>query len=190
MLTNIGIYARVVARNTRITARSGSLKQAGLRFNSTAAKSTDITWANYFKLKKQNSVINTGASVFTGLGGGFVALSYLGNIQFDVETPIFGLDPLMVLGGAIFLGAGVGWMLGPFVGTAIFRLTNQSAMKQFRIKDKEFLSRVRANRVDPSSQSFSNPVPDYYGERIYSLKDYKQWLRDCNAFRRKAKEFV
>jgi len=149
-----------------------------------------MNWVEYLKLKKQNSIVNTGASVFTGICGGLVTLTYLGNIEIDVEKPIMGLDPIMVLGGAVILGGGFGYLLGPFLGTAIFNLQNKAVIQPFKLKDKEFMMRIKRNRVDPSSQSFSNPVPDYYGERIYSLKDYRQWLRDCNAFRRKSKEFL
>ena len=31
------------------------------------------------------------------------------------------------------------------------------------------------NRVDPSRQSVSNPVPDYYCEKVGNLKQYRQW---------------
>lgn len=161
----------------------------GIRFTSSTTK-PNINWVEFFKLKKQNNRINTTASVFTGLGGAFITLSYLGNIEIDVEKPIMGLDPFMVLGGAVILGGGFGYVLGPFLGTSVFNFRNRAILNQFKLKDGVFLQRIKRNRVDPSSQSFSNPVPDYYGERIYSLNDYKQWLRDCNAFRRKAKEFL
>lgn len=57
-------------------------------------------------------------------------------------------------------------------------------------KEKEFYQRVRRYRVDPSSQSFSNPVPDYYGEKIGSVKDYRQWLKDQRAYNKKRQSFV
>jgi mitochondrial import inner membrane translocase subunit TIM23 len=30
-------------------------------------------------------------------------------------------------------------------------------------KDKEFHRRIVKNRVNPSAQSYNNPVPDFYG---------------------------
>lgn len=162
-----------------------------IRFNSTAkATNTNMTWVDYFILKKLNNRINTIAGIITGLGGSALTLTYLGNIEIDVEKPIMGFDPLMVMGGGVILGGLVGYLVGPFMGTSVFRVLNKSKMAQYELRNKEFLKRLRENRPDPSSQSFSNPIPDYYGEKIYSLKDYKQWLRDCNAFRRKAREFV
>ena len=56
-------------------------------------------------------------------------------------------------------------------------------------REKEFLTRIRKNRVDASSQSMSNPVPDYYGEKIGSVKDYRQWLKDQRAFKLKREKF-
>ena len=32
-----------------------------------------------------------------------------------------------------------------------------------------------------------NPVPDFYGEKVVGdFKSYRRWLRDQNAYRRKA----
>ncbi|EGV65063.1 TIM23 complex component [Yamadazyma tenuis] len=161
------------------------------RFNSTSTQpSASLNWVEYFNLKKQNNRINLASSVITGALGGLLTLNYLGNIEIDVEKPIMGFDPFIVMGGAVVVGSGIGYLLGPFLGTPFFGLLNRASLNQYKIKDQLFLQRIKLKRVDPSSQSFSNPVPDYYGERIYSLNNYKQWLRDCNAFRRKSKEFL
>lgn len=159
----------------------------GTRFNSSAPT---MNWVDFFKLRKQNKRVNVVTSAFTGFGGAFATLTYLGNVEIDVEKPIMGLDPFMVMGGVVLLGGLAGYVVGPFLGTEIFNLKNKKVLAQFRAKDLLFLQRIKTYRVDPSSQSFSNPVPDYYGERIYSLENYKQWLRDCNAFRRKSREFL
>ena len=54
-----------------------------------------------------------------------------------------GFDPLMVMGGAVILGGLVGFLVGPFIGSSIFRLTNRAQLKQFELKNTEFLSRLR-----------------------------------------------
>lgn len=176
-------------RGIGINARTSGLfaARSGIRMNSTAPS---MNWVDFFKLRKQNKRINVITSTVTAFGGAFATLTYLGNIEIDVEKPIMGLDPFMVMGGVVVLGGLVGYTVGPFFGTHVFNLANRNALSQFRAKDLLFLQRIKRYRVDPSSQSFSNPVPDYYGERIYSLDSYKQWLRDCNAFRRKSKEFL
>lgn len=174
-----------------IFPRSSTSLRVGLqlRLNSTATQNS-MSWVDFFKLRKQNKLLNTGASVVTAGLTAFGTLEYLGNIEIDLEKQIFGLDPVMIMGGTVILGGVFGYLLGPFLGTPIFKLAKSSVLPQFKAKEELFLRRIKHYRVDPTSQSFSNPVPDYYGERIYSLKTYKQWLRDCNAYKRKAREFV
>lgn len=135
-------------------------------------------------------MINLASSMLTTVAGATLTFTYLGNYEFDPEKSIMGLDPLMLLVGAVGLGGFAGFLTGPVIGNRIFNLSNKRILKQFKDRDLVFLTKIKLNRVDPSTQSFSNPVPDYYGEKIYSLKDYKQWLRDCNAFKRKSREFL
>lgn len=170
--------------------RIGLHARACVRRYATGNQPGAMNWAEFFKLRKESKRINVAASSLTSLGGAFATLAYLGNIEFDVEQPIYGLDPLMVLGGFLILGGVAGYLAGPLIGVRIFNIKNSGKLAQFKAKDSLFLQRVKRNRVDPLSQSFLNPVPDYYGERIYSLESYKQWLRDCNAFRRKTQEFL
>lgn len=52
-------------------------------------------------------------------------------------------------------------------------------------KEKSFYDRVNRYRGDASKSSPQNPVPDFYGEKIKSVKDYRRWLKDQRAFKRK-----
>lgn len=52
-------------------------------------------------------------------------------------------------------------------------------------KEKDFYARIRKYRVDPSLASYSNPLPDYYGEKIGSVTDFRTWMRDQRAYNRK-----
>jgi import inner membrane translocase subunit TIM23 len=56
----------------------------------------------------------------------------------------------------------------------------------FSQMDKEFHKHIVKYRVDPSRQSGRNHVPDYYGEKIKSIGDYRKWLRKQRRFQRKA----
>jgi len=49
-------------------------------------------------------------------------------------------------------------------------------------KEREFYNRIKRHRVDPTSSSIANPVPDYYGEKIGSVAGYRRWLKDQRAF--------
>lgn len=96
----------------------------------------------------------------------------------------------MIFFAGFLATTGLGYLFGPILGNLIFKLKNKSQLSLFDSKNKIFLEKIVKYRVDPSFQSFSNPVPDYYGEKINSIKSYKQWLRDNNAYKRKTKEFL
>ena len=57
-------------------------------------------------------------------------------------------------------------------------------------KDRDFYERIKRHRVDPSSQSYSNPVPDYYGEKIGSVKEFRNWMKDQRAYNKKRQNFL
>lgn len=57
-------------------------------------------------------------------------------------------------------------------------------------KDRNFYERIKRHRVDPSSQSYSNPVPDYYGEKIGSVKEFRNWMKDQRAYNKKRQNFL
>jgi Mitochondrial import protein Pam17 len=51
----------------------------------------------------------------------------------DVEqfgAQMFGLDPLIVLGMTTFAFGGVGWLIGPFFGSALFNVAYRGLRKQ------------------------------------------------------------
>lgn len=60
-------------------------------------------------------------------------------------------------------GPGMGYLIGPTVGAACWRLTHRRTMKLIDARDREFHKRIVKNRVDPTAQSATNPVPDFYG---------------------------
>jgi len=103
---------------------------------------------------------------------------------------IWGLDPLIVLGLSLISCGAVGWLAGPIMGSFAFRMANRKYLGEIAKKEKEFFDHIKKNRVDPSFQSFSNPVPDYYGEKIGSLHQYRQWLKDQRAYNRKRAKFL
>ncbi|KAK3648487.1 TIM23 complex component [Elasticomyces elasticus] len=57
--------------------------------------------------------------------------------------------------------------------------------KAIQGKEKSFYRRIQKYRADPSSSSPQNPIPDYYGEKVASVKDYRRWLKDQRAFKLK-----
>ncbi|KAL9076792.1 MAG: hypothetical protein Q9161_000777 [Pseudevernia consocians] len=106
--------------------------------------------------------------------------------QFNV----FGLDPFLVL-GLVTMGSGaVGWLLGPFLGNAVFGMVHRRVGLQIAEKEKDFYRRIKKHRVDPSGGSSANPVPDYYGEKIGSVEGYRNWMKDQRAFNKRRQNFL
>ena len=100
------------------------------------------------------------------------------------------------------LVAGAGYLVGPIVGSALWRFMNRHTMKLIEARDRVFHKHITKNRVDPTAQSATNPVPDFYGkkhlsvrfvsllihcytqgEKIGSLHDYRQ-VRILDTFTR------
>lgn len=84
------------------------------------------------------------------------------------------------------ISVGLGYLLGPSLGSGVWSLFYGKNRKQIEEKDKLFFEHITKQRVDPSRQTMQNRLPDYYGEKIGSIRDYRQWLRDQSTFRRKA----
>ncbi|CDO96173.1 unnamed protein product [Kluyveromyces dobzhanskii CBS 2104] len=167
-----------------------------VRMNSTSAADAgasaagNMTWPQFFQLRKKERVFNTASSVLTAIVFVNGSWLYFSTLEIDPTQSIFGFDPLMAISAGMITCAGIGWLLGPILGTALFKATSGAKLVQYQKKQLSFLAKIQNNRVNPQSQSFSNPVPDYYGEKINSVTQYRQWLRDCHSYKRKASEFL
>lgn len=102
-------------------------------------------------------------------------------LNTDVCAPLQGFDPFMVYGFlsagclgtsssfyypriiALSSSIGLGALLGPTVGGALWRFTHRHQAHLIDEKDRAFLQHIAKNRVDASLQSATSPVPDYYG---------------------------
>lgn len=112
---------------------------------------------------------------------------------FGVNSPQFmGLDPLLTtilatagVAGDIFLVTptgglwaelyiGLGYLIGPVVGSQMWRLTHRKTMTLIEDKDRQFHQHIKRNRVDPSLQSTNNPVPDFYGVYLTCFEPFRR----------------
>ncbi|KAI5805890.1 mitochondrial import protein Pam17, partial [Geopyxis carbonaria] len=148
-------------------------------------QSQTLDWDSFLRLRRMKRRYNLVSSIFTSVVGTSIGMGYLANKEIDVTQPVMGMDPLILFGLATISCGAVGWLAGPAIGGQVFGVMNRRWTTQIAEREREFLTRIRKNRVDPSSQSMSNPVPDYYGEKIGSVQQYRQWLRDQRAFKLK-----
>jgi len=143
-----------------------------------------LDWNTFFTLRKTRRRFHFLSSLLTTVIGGGGGAMLLVNQDLDWLLGKIPMDPFFSLGLITLSFAGLGWLVGPSLGNAIFyTFKSGSGVKQsMAIKEAEFFARIRKNRVDPSSSSVQNPVPDFYGEKISSVAGYRRWLKDQRAF--------
>lgn len=152
---------------------------------STSKGGSTLTWPEFFELRAKRRRVNVVSSMFTAFFAVTIGWAFVSNIEIDPTETIFGFEVPIVM-GVCLLGVGtLGYLAGPSMGNVVFKQMNRKGWQTFTKKNYAFLKRIELNRPDASKQSYSNPVNDYYGEKISSLKDYRRWLRDGYAYRKK-----
>jgi len=150
---------------------------------STSTSVEPLTWNRFLALRKTRRRISLVASILSAIGCTSVGIVVLSSQEVDsLGAQMLGLDPIIVLGLSTVACGLVGWLIGPFFGNAVFNLWYKNLRPQIATKEREFYARIKKFRVDPTSSSMQNPVPDYYGEKIGSVADYRRWLKDQRAF--------
>ncbi|KAK2754237.1 TIM23 complex component [Arachnomyces sp. PD_36] len=150
-----------------------------------------LDWNTFFKLRASRRRYTLVSSILSSLTTTAVGVQVLSMQNLDsLGTQVMGFDPFVVLGLATVTCGAAGWLAGPFLGNAFWGALHRKYKGGVSKKEKEFFDRIKRFRVDPSSNSFANPVPDYYGEKIGSVRDYRQWLKDQRAYNRKKRSFV
>lgn len=89
-----------------------------------------------------------------GMVGGAQALVLA---DMDAIVSQIPLDPFISLGLITFSCGGLGWLIGPVIGTGLFNMTHAKTKGEMIVKEKEFYERVKRYRVDPSASSMANP---------------------------------
>ncbi|KAE8419455.1 mitochondrial import protein Pam17-domain-containing protein [Aspergillus pseudocaelatus] len=169
---------------------------ASMRANSTVSEATrkeaaKLSWNEFFQLRASRRRYSLASSVVSSMASTVIGVQVLSSQDLEaLGAQVMGLDPFVVLGMATAACGAVGWLIGPFVGNAAWGLVNRRYKQAFMIKEKEFYDRIKRFRVDPSSNSIANPVPDYYGEKIGSVQGYRQWLKDQRVYNRKRRNFI
>ncbi|KAJ5493482.1 Presequence translocated-associated motor subunit pam17 [Penicillium diatomitis] len=179
---NVRPSSRCVARPSERRAQSTKSP------NNSEAK---LDWDSFFKLRASRRRYSLASSIITSLVSTSVGVQVLAAQDLEaLGTQVMGLDPFVVLGLATAACGAVGWLMGPAVGNGVWGLVYRRYKPSVATKEKEFFDRIRRFRVDPSTNSIANPVPDYYGEKIGSVQGYRQWLKDQRAYNRKRRNFI
>ncbi|KAJ1643857.1 TIM23 complex component [Coemansia asiatica] len=157
----------------------------GLRFQSTVRKMDPLDWDGFFKMRRQRRLWERLAALPCALMGLGAGAAVFASLPVNPQQTFMGLDPLVVFGGATMFCGVLGFVVGPTVGRVWYRVANRELAQALDMKEARFFEHVRANRSDPSFSSASNPLPDFYGEKIQSLSGYRRWLRKQREHERK-----
>ncbi|XWX02367.1 hypothetical protein V2A60_010404 [Cordyceps javanica] len=179
--TAVASTARFFSSTPLQHSTTGTTASAGSAAASTAA----LDWNSFFQLRVKRRRIQMAFSLLSGVLGGGAGAVALSSGAADSLIGLVPLDPFVTLGIATMCAGGLGWLIGPSLGSQVFYLLNRRYKTQMLQKESEFLTRVKKHRSDPAQSSTSNPVPDYYGEKISSVAGYRRWLKDQRAFNRK-----
>ncbi|KAF8912125.1 mitochondrial import protein Pam17-domain-containing protein [Gymnopilus junonius] len=152
----------------------------------TSTPKATLSWPEYLEIRRNKRTWQTVATIPCALLGFMGGAAYFGNLDTDPLKPVMGIDPFFFYGFCTMGCVGFGALIGPTLGASIWRFRNRNILDLIDRRDTEFFQRIAKNRVDPTLQSPTQPVPDYYGEKIGSLAQYRQWLRDQNKYKRKA----
>ncbi|KAK2612749.1 TIM23 complex component [Conoideocrella luteorostrata] len=186
---SIASQARCFASSAALAASSEGASAATT--TSTSKSKSNLDWDSFFKLRLRRRRIQLLFSVTSGLLGGAGGAILLSTGMAEPLVMQIPLDPFVTLGLMTFACAGMGWLVGPSLGNQMFYLMNHRLKAQMMQKESEFFTRVKKHRVNPTNSSASNPVPDFYGEKIQSVSGYRQWLKDQRAFnKKKTRAFV
>ncbi|KAI7882204.1 mitochondrial import protein Pam17 [Lichtheimia hyalospora FSU 10163] len=143
------------------------------------------TWNDYFQLRAKRRKYEIASYLPCTLVPVAGTGSYFMQLQIDPLSTIMGMDPIMAACLAT-VGAGFcGYLAGPVLGDALFKVMNQKYVRAMDTRDKDFYDHIKRNRSSARLNSIRNPVPDYYGEKINSVSDYRSWLRKQREHYRK-----
>ncbi|KAI8974395.1 mitochondrial import protein Pam17 [Pilobolus umbonatus] len=170
-----------------LTPLRSQLIRSHVRFNSTKASSTNpiSTWDEYFKLRKKRRNYEVAAYLPSTVIPSMGAMGYFLFMEISPVDTIAGMDPMMAMIAGTAAAGFSGFLMGPFVGTSLFKLFNRNLSNAMDARDKILYDHIKKNRAEASLNSFRNPVPDYYGEKINSVHDYRAWLRKQREHHRK-----
>lgn len=96
--------------------------------NSTAANASraevpKLDWNSFFKLRASRRRYTLASSIIASMASTIIGVQILSEQDLEsLGAQVMGLDPFVVLGLATATCGAVGWLAGPFLGNAIWRL--------------------------------------------------------------------
>lgn len=89
-----------------------------------------LTWQQYFDLRRSRRRYNLSSSVVSAGASTYMGVFLLQTNALDFLATTFGLDPFISMGLTVTVAGGAGWLVGPIVGSTVFRLANRKVIPE------------------------------------------------------------
>lgn len=117
------MFLTTALRNTCIRANSTSTSSSPTPSSSPKAGDVYLDWNSFFKLRASRRRYSLASSILSSIATTVVGVQILSTQDLEnLGAQAMGLDPLVVLGLATAACGAVGWLVGPFLGNAIWGL--------------------------------------------------------------------
>lgn len=112
-----------------------------------APQTSTLNWNEYLSLRRSRRRYNLVSSISTSACTTAAGLTAL-NQNFEYIGSLVGLDPIFTLGIATVSSAGIGWLSGPVLGSAVFNILHRRVRKDMEeVSQALFLNLGRWCRV-------------------------------------------
>lgn len=184
--SNNKIHILNIIRNNSTDTKKVSTK------NTNTEQIKPISWTEFFNYRKSIKNYEIAGLVIGSFIGFSAGLFYFMMVaEFDPTQQLFGLqDPTLLYFMGVFGTAAIIGFIGSQLGLIVRRITKQkSFIKSIDTKESDFYRRILKHRpkeiaaVVPIPGAQQSGMPDYYGEKIFSIKDYRDWLKKQRKFK-------
>jgi import inner membrane translocase subunit TIM23 len=150
---------RIQFQPKRLNSSSASTIESTSSKSATTDPDAVLTWNRFLALRKTRRRISLVASVLSALGCFTTGILVLTTNDFDtMGAQMLGLDPFITLGLGTFACGAIGWLLGPFLGNALFNMYYKRLGPQMRLVNSDPARPETTKLVSRFRLPFSIPI--------------------------------
>lgn len=120
------MLSNLVLPKTASRANSTSEASSTGKPSQSTAENVNLDWNSFFKLRTSRRRYSLVSSIITATATTSAGMSFLATQSLESLSATFlNLDPFLILGISVAVFLAVGWLIGPFLGNAIWGLVNR-----------------------------------------------------------------
>ena len=135
-------------------------------------------WNDWFLFRKRISLFRRMHAMPCALLSLPINYVMMSSPWLDPSKPVLGIDPLLFIGVSLFGTATVGYLIGSSLPIGYLRFWKPHLYHEYNDRLRTFYYKVVKHRANvPADPSKFTQSVDFYGEKISSLSDFRQWLK-------------